>query len=394
MTRQIGRNARCTCGSGKKYKKCCLEKERNSPFRLTKLYDVEDMPPHVRAMHRQVLRQAEMKKRLGVPIFGHVRPLISAVIKGYRVVVVGKRIYYSPQWDTSEQFLVEYVKMTFGYEWGAAESRKPVSEQHPVYIWYAKFRERILAANAGQRKGTIYEMPATGYMAALLRFAYDLYIVENNLHLPRRLLPRLKNRNQFQGARYELFIVASLLKAGFKIEFENEKDGSSTHCELTATDKRGNKYSVEAKSRHRPGVLGFPGERENPDEIRIGIERLLHDALMKKADHERLIFLDVNVPGGKPFNEASHWLRETTESLKSYEQNESLPSALIVATNHPHHYAEDNVVPKHGDAMLGGFRREDLAIEEIEAFRKEHPEYWDLITAVNFLDEIPLFDHS
>jgi hypothetical protein len=392
MTRQIGRNAKCPCGSRKKYKKCCRERERNSSFRLTKLYDVEDMPPHVRAMHRQVLRQAEIKKRLRVPTFGHVRSLISAVIKGYRVVVVGKKIYHSPQWHTFEQFLLEYVKMTFGYEWGEAEGKKPISEQHPVYIWYRKFREGILAANPGQRNGVIYEIPATGYMAALLRFAYDLYIVENNLHLPRRLLQRLKNKDQFQGARYELFIVASLLKAGFKIEFENERDGSSTHCELTATDKRGNRYSVEAKSRHRPGVLGFPGEREDPDEIRIGIERLLYDALMKKADHERLIFLDVNVPGGKPFSNASHWLRKTVESLKNYEKNEELPPALIVATNHPHHYAEDNLVPKHGDAMLGGFRRDDLKIEDIEAFRKEHQEYWDLITAVNFLDEIPQFE--
>jgi hypothetical protein len=148
----------------------------------------------------------------------------------------------------------------------------------------------------------------------------------------------------------------------------------------------------DVRAMHMQVLLGFPGERENPDEIKIGIERLLHDALRKKADHERLIFLDVNVPGGKPFSDASHWLNETIDSLKSYQKNEALPSALIVATNHSHHYAEDNVVPKHGDATLGGFRRDDLKIDDVEKFRRDHPEYWDLITAVNFLDDIPQFD--
>jgi hypothetical protein len=392
MTKPIGRNASCPCGSGKKYKRCCLEKEKKALFRVEKLYDKADMPPDMNEMHERVLQKAEIKKLLGIPKYGHVRPLISAIIQDQRIVIVGnKRVCHSPKWDTFEQFLLDYIKLTFSYEWGGFERKKPFEKQHPLFMWHEKFCEHIRKSN-NLHGGKMYSIPATGYMAALLRFGYDLYIVENNLYLPKTLLRRLKNRDQFQGARYELFIVAALLKAGFSIEFENERDGRTTHCELTATDKRGNKYSVEAKSRHRPGVLAFPGEQENPDEIKIGIERLLHEALSKNAAHERLVFVDVNVPGGKAFSDASHWLHETGSLLKEYQKSSSLPAALIVATNHPDHYAEDRIVGKHGDALMGGFRRDDLKFTDVEVIRKQYPEYWDLINAVNFLDEIPQFE--
>ena len=32
---QVGRNDPCPCGSGKKYKKCCWEKEQNKKHRFT-----------------------------------------------------------------------------------------------------------------------------------------------------------------------------------------------------------------------------------------------------------------------------------------------------------------------------------------------------------------------
>src|SRR5438105_8385183 len=62
----------------------------------------------------------------------------------------------------------------------------------------------------------------TGPLLAYLTFAYDLYIVMDNGRLDTRLLDRLKLKDQFQGARHELFAETTCLRAGFKIEHENE----------------------------------------------------------------------------------------------------------------------------------------------------------------------------
>ncbi len=35
-----------------------------------------------------------------------------------------------------------------------------------------------------------------------------------------------------------MFVAASLLRAGFKVEFEDESDSTTNHCEYTATSKK------------------------------------------------------------------------------------------------------------------------------------------------------------
>lgn len=73
---------------------------------------------------------------------------------------------------------------------------------------------------------------------AYMTFAYDLYVVANNARLDNRLVERLKQSDQFQGARHELFAEATCLRAGYKIEHENENGRSSRHAELSATHSR------------------------------------------------------------------------------------------------------------------------------------------------------------
>ena len=44
---KTGRNERCPCGSGKKFKNCCLKKEKDIPFILTKeVYEAELLPAY------------------------------------------------------------------------------------------------------------------------------------------------------------------------------------------------------------------------------------------------------------------------------------------------------------------------------------------------------------
>ncbi len=96
---------------------------------------------------------------------------------------------------------------------------------------------------------------------AYLLLAYDLYLLGDHGKLRARFVERLKDREAFQGARYELFVAARMIRAGFDLEPENEGDGSTQHAEYVATHRRTKEmFAVEAKSRRAPGVLGLVGE--------------------------------------------------------------------------------------------------------------------------------------
>ncbi len=108
---------------------------------------------------------------------------------------------------------------------------------------------------------------------------------------------RLQHKDQFQGARHEAFVAATCIRAGYDIDYEDESDGTTRHVEFTATHRAtGQKVSVEAKSRHRPGVLGREGTSVGSELVDAGIQRLIADALRKPASEPLVIFLDLNLP--------------------------------------------------------------------------------------------------
>ena len=82
--------------------------------------------------------------------------------------------------------------------------------------------------------------------------------MQDNATLQKRLLERLRHREQYQGARYELLAIATCVRAGFSVDYEDESDSTRKYPELLATHKTtGLQTAVEAKGRHRHGVLGF-----------------------------------------------------------------------------------------------------------------------------------------
>jgi hypothetical protein len=140
-----------------------------------------------------------------------------------------------------------------------------------------------------------YSLTHNGFAAAYLTFAYDLYVVESNGRLDENLVARLKNRDQFQGARHEWFAEATCLRAGFAIERENEKDTTRKHAEFVATHlESGLQFSVEAKSKHRAGVLGMPGAQRH-DKISLNFGQLINSALAKNPPHPLVVFIDTNL---------------------------------------------------------------------------------------------------
>jgi hypothetical protein len=345
---RIRRNGKCPCGSGQKFKYCCgaptIEQRRTPPVGLDRV-----SPEVFEKFWENQRKEAERVRQ-----FGHGRPIISWEDHGYRIVAVGKTIKWSRKWKTVQDFLCDYIKVTIGPDWGNAELKKPFDLRHPIIQWYYSVYD--LQHRTIKEPGKVYEAIATGPVRAYLSLAYDLYTLEHNSLLHKKMVERLKVRDQFQGVRYEIAAAATFIRAGFEIELEDEDDSTTSHCEFSATHRdTGAKFSVEAKSRSRPGVLGKAGTPRPVDEVRADVYRLVQDALKKRARHDRIVFIDVNMPPVNGHAYPSKWFDTIAAQFKRLEQSQSTsdpwPPAFIFLTNHPYHYA-GNEDPAPGSATI------------------------------------------
>lgn len=347
--KKIGRNEKCPCGSNFKFKYCCgatTPSQRRSPLPA---FRPEDVPPEV----LQAVLEHQRREQERIRKYGHVRPPVTIEHQGHQLVAVGSTVRFSKTWKTFHDFLGDYIKQVLGSDWGNKEIKKPFEDRHPVLQWYHYVclqQQRTIKV-----PGQVYEIVATGPDMAYLSLAYDLYTLEHHALLRGVLVKRLRIKEQFQGARYETYVASAFVRAGFDVELEDETNSTESHCEFTATHKQTQlKYAVEAKSRHRPGFLGRAGEPQPGEEIEADVYRLLQRALSKKAHHNRIIFIDVNVPPqtGGIFE---GWGDTVAKQLKKLEDSQDSanpwPSAFLFFTNHPYHYV-DVQAPEPGRTVL------------------------------------------
>jgi hypothetical protein len=151
----------------------------------------------------------------------------------------------------------------------------------------------------------------------------------------------LKRRDQFQGARYELFVAATMIRAGYKIHFEDESDPSSRHPEFFAEHPVSKeKIAIEAKCRHRPGILGMAGIRQPIENLKIGLHRELNKAALKAGDYPLIAFVELNLPKERLRIDDASWQGEIRESISQIGVGSlgKWPFAHIIVSNLPHHY--------------------------------------------------------
>lgn len=293
--------------------------------------------------------------------FGHVRPEIAKKFKGHEFVAVGPKLYYGKNWHVFVDFLMDYLLLVLGRPWFDSEKVKTAEAQHPILQWRVKAINYMKSLQQSP-PGGINKVMSNGFLAAYLALAYDIYVVEHNARLDSRVLERIRHPEQFQGARHELFAEATCLRAGFTIEHEDETDPTRRHAEFTATHKAtGQKISVEAKSRHRPGVLGQPGTPQAADELNLRFGKLLHDAVAKKPPYPLVVFLDTNLPfdvaerlfafqSTSPPIPPKQILAMLDRFQKEHQGKD--PINLVVFTNHPHHYAKEEDVNPRGHLLF------------------------------------------
>ncbi len=284
--------------------------------------------------------------------FGEVRPVIHADFHGHKFVAVGNQLHHSKDVKTFPDFLQNYIRSVLGPDWGNAELAKPLESRHEIMKWY----DAMCQFQREQERGPdgLYGVIPTGAMRAYLLLAYDLYIIRDHSALQESVVHRLKHPDQFQGARHELFATATCIRAGYDIAFEDESDPSRRHIEFTAIHKTtGQEIDVEAKSRHRPGVLGYPARPRASDEVRAGIEGLLRDAFAKPVLHPYVIFFDLNLPPSPEPLMQKPWLHEIRDSVDrvAKEKGDRDCFNLIVFTNQPDHYGKHDSPAPSGNVL-------------------------------------------
>jgi hypothetical protein len=276
------------------------------------------------------------------------RPQIQADFQGKKMRAVGSTLHIRPAEETFHDFQINLLLWTLGKQWFDGEMAKPLEERHIILRWRD---ERNALLNANRKPGDDPKQPVranpTGDVKALQVLADDIYQLEHALKTPRRIVERLRDPRQFQGARYEVAAASILARCGFAVNFIDES--SKRNPEFIA-EKSAERIAVEAKSRHREGVLHQRGDydaEKNPAPAKI--KDLYEQALgQDPGTVPFLVFVDVNLPLSPevPPMEKS-WVKEAKQAFdyRRQEGNSTDPDSGLVLTNFGWHYYRDRGSP-------------------------------------------------
>jgi hypothetical protein len=333
----------------------------------------------------------EIQRRL---MQGEGKPIISVSQGGIRYVTVGSRLFKSKNWLTFPDFLMHYMSDTLGGEWGNAEIAKPEKDRHPLIKWYQSMclhQEKHI-----KQKGTLTSIPPNGAMLGYLGLAYDLYLTEHNIELAAKLITRLKNKDQFEGALYEAYVIGRFAKAGFQVDFEDEDDPNTSHSEFIATHRiTGRKFAVEAKA------VSMHSSRAGKSERPVGIREKIYGALKKRSDHPRIVFIEISRFGGEKDARESAWMNNMVDDITEAERTLTIdgnpaPSAYLFITNRPFVHDIEGL-DCTGFYSATGFKINDFPFEraartilQMHRIREKHVEPYALLRAFHEQWHIPL----
>lgn len=285
---------------------------------------------------------------------GHIRPPVGLKMNGEAYVAIGGTIYRQnrPGSYTFMNALHDHALTFLGEDFLTAEEQKPLEQRHPAAQWMQIYVTHSQHLHA---QGNLDEAVARiGAGAAWFRFAHDLHTIKDNSKLEDVLKMRLLDGGRFQGARFELAVAALCVAAGYELQFEDESDGSKHHPEFIGIDKfSSERIAVEVKSRHRKGVKGFWGGKEEKLGATVGVRGLVIDAFKKSADLPLYIFVDVNLPAAAP-GVLKKWTDEINQMMSDL-GNEgyltSCPANAVFFSNDPSHHMLDEQVGHEADAV-------------------------------------------
>lgn len=339
--KKIGVNEPCPCGYPLKFKRCCM---------LKGMIYKEDFD-----LLKQVLLQKK-KAYEGFNIQENIlvgKPIIQTKLRSARGIFVDSGYYIRNERETFQEFLVHQLKHGLGWQWGAHETEKPLDQRHVYIRWLNSFstlvRERI--SKKYKIGENLYSSDANGDSLMLLSFAYDIFTLRNANELPKNKIRQLREWNKFQSVRYEIAIAAVFVRAGFKLEWFDDRTTTAKHGEFVGTHTTtGEKIAVEVKSRYRPGTYHVEGEKKI-DQIKIGAKNKLNEAMTQIPNNiSSMIFIDLNIPMEKYDQKFEQGLTsEIKHIFDDYpnltKDNPSLCNATIFTNWSWHYFGIDEVQP-------------------------------------------------
>lgn len=321
----VGRNDKCPCGSGKKYKKCCLDK------------DTQNIPVEILEMMKNIPPPEPFEK--GGFLVG--RHFIDTTFKDKRIRAVGGSVYSRPLNETFQMFLLNRLaEILGGKNWHDSEQVKSEEQKHQLFKWFVEF-ENLVKEKSIRESESIKSIEFTGNVRALLSIAYDCYSLQHcGANILPKLIKRLKDKNQFQGAKYEIAVGGLVTRSGFEITWMNDE---GKHCEFIGKHRvTGDQAAFEAKSHHRDGVLGRSGVF-NVENAGIKIFDHIREALEQSPKHLPLVlFDDLNLPLTEEEN-TDKWLHEVDKHLQKvnfYQDYKDTNYSVLFITNFSWHFHE------------------------------------------------------
>ena len=292
-------------------------------------------------------RMLQMTRELASPRLTS-RPQIQADFKGMKVRAVRDSIFVRPQNETFHDFQLNLLLWTLGKSWFDAEMAKQPQDRHVILQWR---HERNEILNASRKPGEDPNQPIkaamTGNVKTLQVLADDIYQLEHALKTPRKIIERLQDPRQFQGARHEIAAASIFARCGFAIKFID--DTSKRNPEFVA-EKEGERIAVEAKSRHRPGVLHVPGHFDDEKEPAPAKIKELYEQAPGQSPGGMpfLVFVDVNLPPTpQTLMIDKSWVRESMQAFEFRRQEGKVtdPDTGLVLTNFGWHFHRDRGSP-------------------------------------------------
>tara|TARA_R110002074_G_scaffold35966_1_gene97929 strand:- start:315 stop:1538 length:1224 start_codon:yes stop_codon:yes gene_type:complete len=329
---KTGRNQPCPCGSGKKFKKCCLDATKPGVRRAP----MPERYPDVLAQAQATLRQHQAAESVRQQQQGLGNPIVSWMDEAndLRFVAVKMTLHWGKNWVIFPNFLDYFMKKTLGHEWGEGERS---NSEHPLFRWLQKTQAYISHVPGEPKVKSIVMM---GFISCWLHLAYALYLIAHHDDIPEQLLDRLRNPVSFLPAYHEATMGAALAVAGMEISCAETKAGSTPTPEFRAKSKTsGRTYEVEGKRKN--GWTAPTGDVTNEEfqrELRGYVRNQIYKASKKKLKNP-VYWIELSIPTMTAESEWCAVAENAETAIRDAENNMTLDGqpigpAYVVITNH------------------------------------------------------------
>jgi hypothetical protein len=264
---------------------------------------------------------------------------------------VGNQIYYSGvKRRTFHEILIDHLNTMLGKEWITHQEGLPEHEWNFIYKCFKETDKYFHSGgiNMHQENEELRSGAPNGYVQSLLTLAFDVYLLKSAGSLEDKVFNRLKKNDQYQGARYEITVAASFIKVGWSIEWVKDMKGVSIPEFMATSPDEKYKVAVEAKSKHRDGVLHKGGVFDAKSAEKGSMLYLFKEALGKATfDLPYIIFLDLNSPQTIAKKDHKHWMNDLVALFNAVDPTDPAKRIdkqnLVISTNFAPHYDGRNI---------------------------------------------------